>query len=220
VNNPGNYDERGRAKSGRAWTKPRRQKRTEHRVRLLHERVANLRRAQAHQLTTALTREFGVIGVETLAVRNLMANRRLARHIADVGWGTILNQLAYKTVWAGSTLVAADRFYPSSKTCSQCGTVKAKLSLSERVFACEVCGHEQDRDLNAAANLARMAQHYAQAEGLQCLVAAAGAETLNARGGHVRPAPWSRQRPLKREDPSGSSQRRKTPVSPAPESPR
>jgi putative transposase len=61
-------------------------------------------------VTTALTREFGVIGVEALAVKNLMANRRLARHIADVGWGTILDQLVYKTVWAGSTLVTAGRF--------------------------------------------------------------------------------------------------------------
>jgi putative transposase len=143
-----------------------------------------------------------------------MANRRLARHIADVGWGTILNQLTYKTAWAGTALVAAGRFYPSSKTCSECGTVKAKLSLSERVFVCEGCGHEQDRDLNAALNLACMAQLSAQAEGLQCYVAAAGAETLNARGGHVSPAPRSRQRPLKREDLAmRSSQRRKTLVS-------
>ena len=111
--------------------------------------------------------------------------------------------LAYKVVWADSTLVAVDRFYPSSKTCSACGTVKAKLLLSERVFACDACGHEQNRDLNAALNLADIAQQFAQAEGSQCHVAAAGAETKNARGGHVRPAPWSRQRSLKREDPQG-----------------
>jgi putative transposase len=214
ANNPGNYDERGRAKSGRSWAKSHRQTRTEDRVRLLHERVADARREQAHQLTKALTREFGVIGVETLAVKNLMANRRLARHIADVGWGTILKQLAYKAVWAGSTLVAAGRFYPSSKACSACGTVKAKLSLSERVFSCEACGHEQDRDLNAALNLARMAQLSAQVEGLQCHVAAAGAETLNARGGHVSLARQGEQRPLKREGLiTRSSQRRKTLVS-------
>jgi putative transposase len=174
----------------------------------------NVRREQAHQLTTALTREFGVIGVETLAVKNMMGNRRLARHIADVGWGTILDQLAYKASWAGSTLVAAGRFFPSSKTCSDCGIVKAKLSLSERIFACEACGHVQDRDLNAALTLARMAQRHAQAEGLHCYVAAAGAETLNARGGHVSLAPRSERRPLKREDlVARSSQRRKTPVS-------
>jgi putative transposase len=104
--------------------------------------------------------------------------------------------------------------YELEETCCECGTVTAKLSLSERVFACEACGHEQDRDLNAALNLARMAQLSAQAEGLQCYVAAAGAGTLNARGGQVSPAPRSRQRPLKREDlAKRSSQRRKTLVS-------
>ena len=214
TNNPGNYDERGRAKPGRTWAKSVRMQGTDACVREVHERVANLRREQAHQVTTAVTREFGVIGVETLAVRNLMTNRRLARHIADVGWRTILDQLAYKTAWSGSTLVAAGRLYPSSKTCFVCGTVKAKLSLSERVFACDACEYEQDRDLNAALNLARMAQLHVHAEGLKCHVAAAGAETLNARGGHVSPAPRSRQRPSKREDLSTrSSQRRKALVS-------
>ena len=181
----------------------------EERLRRLHVRVANLRREQAHQLTTFLTREFGVIGVEALAVKNLLANRRLARQIADVGWATILTQLQYKTAWSdGSLLVAADRFYPSSKTCSACGAVRAKLSLSERIFTCEntACGHAQDRDLNAALNLARMAQRHAQAEGLQCHVAATGAETQNARGGQVRLDPVERS-PVKREGSSDSSQR-------------
>jgi putative transposase len=211
ANNPANYDERGRAKSGRTWAKSRRQMQTEARVASAHRRVANVRREQAHQLTTALSREYGVIGVETLAVKNMLRNRRLARHIADVGWGSVLVQLTYKASWAGSMLVAADRLYPSSKTCAECGTVKAKLSLSERAFACEACGHVQDRDLNAALNLARMAQRCAQAEGLQCHVAAAGAETENARGGHVSLAPRSERRPVKREGLSTrSSQRRKT----------
>ena len=101
ANNPDNYDERGRARSGRTWARSARMQDTDARILHIHERVADLRREQAHELTTTLTREFGVIGVETLAVKNLMANHRLARHIADVGWGTILDQLAYKTSWAG-----------------------------------------------------------------------------------------------------------------------
>jgi transposase len=106
------------------------------------------------------------------------------RHIADAGWGIVLAQLRYKTDWAGSTLVSADRYYPSSKTCSDCGTVKAKLSLSERVFACEACGFSLDRDENAARNLARIARAVAQAHGGRSalFVAATGAETRNARG--------------------------------------
>jgi len=120
ANNPGNYRADGRANPGpNTWTKSARMVRTEQRIARVHERVANLRREQAHQLITGLAREFGVIGVETLAVKNMMANRRLARHIADVGWGTVLSQLKYKTSWSNdSLLVAADRFYPSSK-CAQ-----------------------------------------------------------------------------------------------------
>ncbi|MGZ6642913.1 MAG: RNA-guided endonuclease InsQ/TnpB family protein, partial [Solirubrobacteraceae bacterium] len=116
---PANYHPDGRAKKGCTWVSSQRMIRTEQRIARLHERVANLRREQAHQLTTTFVREFRVIGVETLAVKNLLANRRLARHIADVGWGVILAQLSYKTSWSHSSLlVAADRFYPSSKTCS------------------------------------------------------------------------------------------------------
>jgi putative transposase len=211
ANNPSNYHADGQAKKGcTTWVKSQRMVRTEQRVARLHERVANLRREQAHQLTTTLVREFGVIGVETLAVKNLMANRRLARHISDVGWGAILAQLSYKTSWSdGSLLVAADRFYPSSKTCSSCGAVKAKLRLADRVFTCDEpsCGHVQDRDENAALNLARMAHCHAQAEGIKSYVARTGRFTLNARGGRVSLVDLDQHSPVKREDPTGSSQR-------------
>jgi putative transposase len=211
ANNPGNYHQDGRSKKGcKTWVKSQRMLRTEQRIVALHERVANLRREQAHQLTTALTREFGVIGAETIAVKNLMANRRLARHISDVGWGMVLAQLKYKTSWsAGSLLVAADRFYPSSKTCSSCGTVKAKLRLADRVFTCDddACGHEQDRDLNAALNLACMAGQRAQAEGLSTYVARTGRFTPTARGGQVSLVHLDEHSPLKREASSDASQR-------------
>jgi putative transposase len=213
ANNPGNFLPDGRVKPGASvWVKSRRMLRTGAQLRRLHERVANLRREQAHQLTTYLTREFGVIGVETLSVRALQANRRLARHIADVGWGAVLAQLAYKTAWSdGSLLVAAGRFFPSSKTCSGCRTVKAKLALSERLFTCDACALVMDRDLNASLNLAEMAQRYAQAEGNEkCHVARTGRETLNARRGQVSPATRGRLSPLKREASSEASQARKS----------
>jgi putative transposase len=209
ANNPGNYLPDGRVKPGVSdWVRSKQMLRTEARIRRLHERVRNLRREQAHQLSTYLTREFGVIGVETLAIRNLMGNRRLARHICDVGWGAIVAQLSYKTAWSeGSVLVAADRFFPSSKTCSDCGTAKAKLALSERVFCCEACGLVVDRDLNAALNLARMAQQHAQAEGnVECYVARTGRETLNARGGQVSPSTRAGPSPVKRDASSEASQ--------------
>jgi putative transposase len=170
---------------------------TEARVQRLHERVANLRREQAHRLTTSLTREYGVIAVETLNIAGMVRDRHLARHIADAGWGIVLAQLKYKTGWADSRLEPADRFYPSSKTCSDCGAVKAKLSLSERVFTCDVCGLSLDRDENAARNLARLALAVAQAQGGRSglFVAATGAETLNARGATDPEAPGPDGRP-------------------------
>jgi putative transposase len=102
-----------------------------------------------------LAREYGTIVVEDLNVAGMVRNRRLARAIFDAGFGEIRRQLAYKTRWNGGALVVADRWYPSSKTCSGCGVVKAKLRLSERVFVCSSCGLIIDRDENAALNLLR-----------------------------------------------------------------
>lgn len=122
----------------------------------IHHRVANLRRDGLHKLTTALANEFGTIVVEDLNVAGMLRNRRLARAIADIGFAEFRRQLEYKTRWRGSRLVVADRWFPSSKTCSECGVVKAKLPLHIRVFRCESCGLEIDRDLNAAHNLAAL----------------------------------------------------------------
>ncbi|WP_426502893.1 IS607 family element RNA-guided endonuclease TnpB [Dactylosporangium sp. McL0621] len=125
-----------------------------------HARVANLRRDGLHKLTTRLTRKHGTIVVEDLNVTGMLANRRLAKHIADTGFAEIRRQLAYKTTWNGGRLLVADRWYPSSKTCSGCGAAKAKLALSEREYLCEACGLVLNRDLNAALNLAALAAEY------------------------------------------------------------
>ncbi|RQW81726.1 IS607 family element RNA-guided endonuclease TnpB [Micromonospora globispora] len=122
-----------------------------------HARVVNLRRDGLHKLTSRLAREYGTIVVEDLNVAGMLANRRLARRIADTGFAELRRQLAYKTAWNGGRLVVADRWYPSSKTCSGCGTVKAKLALSERTYTCTPCGLVLDRDVNAARNLAALA---------------------------------------------------------------
>lgn len=122
-----------------------------------HARVANLRRDSLHKLTTRLAREHATIVVEDLNVAGMLRNRRLARRITDAGFAEIRRQLAYKTMWNGGRLVVADRWYPSSKTCSGCGTVKTKLALSERTYTCTACGVILDRDLNAARNLAALA---------------------------------------------------------------
>jgi len=94
--------------------------------------------------------------VEDLNVAGMIKNRRLARHVAGVGMAELRRQIEYKASWTGVRVHAADRWYPSSKTCSACGVVKAKLRLSERTFRCDQCGLVLDRDLNAARNLAAL----------------------------------------------------------------
>jgi putative transposase len=162
---------------------------TRRRLARAHARVAHIRRDALNKLTTELATSNGTIVVEGLNVAGMVRNRRLARHIADVGWGELRRQLGYKTTWYGSTLVVADRWYPSSKTCSGCGAVKAKLPLSARTFDCDSCGIRMDRDLNAACNLAALVNE---------LVAGSGPETQNARGGEKSPG-LAGQTPAKRE---------------------
>lgn len=127
------------------------------RVAKLHTRVADARRDGLHKLSTRLVRDHDVVVVEDLNVSGMVRNRRLARHISGLGMAELRRQLDYKTADAGVRLVVADRWYPSSKTCSACGAVKAKLTLAEREFVCENCGTRLDRDYNAALNLAALA---------------------------------------------------------------
>ena len=138
----------------------------------IHHRVTNQRADAIHKLTTRLARMHGTVVIEDLNVAGMVRNRKLARQISDCGLGEIRRQLAYKTRWNGGRLVVADRWYPSSKTCSRCGAVKPKLSLNERTFTCAACGLVLDRDLNASINLRNLVGH----------VAGSGSETPNGRG--------------------------------------
>jgi len=128
-----------------------------HTLAKAHARVADLRSDALHKLTTTLAATYGTVVVEDLNVAGMLRNRKLARHLAGASFGQIRRQLGYKTQWNSGHLVVADRWFPSSKTCSACGTVKAKLPLSTRVFTCKHCGLVLDRDLNAARNLAALA---------------------------------------------------------------
>ena len=140
---------RGKAPSNR-W------RRAHQRVQAIHARAVNQRRAVQHHLTRHLAKTYDVIVVEDLNVTGMARNRTLAKHVHDAGWAELVRQLEYKAAWYGATIVKADRFYPSSKTCSARGAVKAKLSLAERTFGCDTCGTRADRDVNAAINLARL----------------------------------------------------------------
>ncbi|MDF2743470.1 MAG: transposase, OrfB family, partial [Actinomycetia bacterium] len=169
---------------------------TRRKLARVHARAANLRCDAFHKLTTAIATQHGTIVVEQLNLAGMVRNRQLSRALSDAGLAELRRQLTYKTIWYGSRLVVADRFYPSSKTCSACGWVKAKLTLAERTFTCEGCGLRLDRDLNAARNLAKLAEHVAQS----------GWETLNARGADRKTQPGG-QVAAKREPSSSFLQR-------------
>jgi putative transposase len=127
----------------------------------LHRRVANQRANTLHQLTSHLAKTKSVIVIEDLNVFGMLKNHHLAQAIGDVGFGEFRRQLTYKAAWYGCQVVLADRWEPSSKTCSGCGWVDKGLALSDRTFYCQnpkvPCGLVIDRDLNAAINLAQLA---------------------------------------------------------------
>ena len=175
----------------RKGSKRRRKARAQ--VARLYARVANLRSDALSKTTIMLAHAYSDIGIEDLNVAGLVKNHGLARSIQDAAFAEFRRQLEYKTARTGARLHVIDRWYPSSKTCSNCGTVKAKLSLSERVYRCDECGLVIDRDLNAAVNIQ---------------VAGSAPETLNARGGSGRqahPKGGTMRHPAKREPSGGGS---------------
>lgn len=141
----------------------RKQKGSAHRrksaVRLakLHARVAHIRQDFLHETTTDLTRRFGLIGIEDLNVKGMMANDTRSRAISDIGFYEFRRQLEYKAALSGGTVVVGDRWFPSSKTCSECGAYQEKMPLNVRQWTCVHCGAEHDRDVNAALNIQRIA---------------------------------------------------------------
>ena len=116
-------------------------------------RVANVRRDFTQKVTTTLTTHYGQIALEDLNVKGMVRNHRLAQAVSDVAFGELSRQIEYKSEFNGVTVKRADRFYPSSKTCSVCGNVKHDLTLKDRTYRCDKCGAVIDRDYNASLNL-------------------------------------------------------------------
>jgi putative transposase len=127
-------------------------------VARLHKKIADIRKDTLHKLTTYLTKNHSQIVIEDLNVSGMMANHKLAKSLADMGFFEFRRQLDYKCQLYGSELIVADRWFASSKICSNCGAKKESLSLSERIYQCHVCSFVCDRDLNAIYNLARTAK--------------------------------------------------------------
>ena len=131
-------------------------RRNKARVRLatIHEKVANQRLDLHHKLSTKLCKENQLIATEDLAIKNLIKNPQLARHIADVAWGQLLTLLEYKSETFGCEIKQVDRFFPSSKRCHVCGWIKTDLTLKDRQWKCEEClTFHESRDRNAAINI-------------------------------------------------------------------
>jgi putative transposase len=121
-------------------------------VARIHARIADRRRDHLHKLSTRLVRENQTVVIEDLTVRNMLRNHRLARAISDAAWSQLRSMLEYKAAWYGRTLVTVDRWFPSSKLCSDCGRLTESLPLNIRTWECP-CGATHDRDINAARNL-------------------------------------------------------------------
>lgn len=118
----------------------------------VYARIADRRRDHLHKLSTRLVRENQTLVIEDLTVRNMIKNRSLARAISDASWAEFRLMLEYKADWYGRDLVVVDRFFPSSKLCSACGTLQQRMPLNVRTWTC-ACGVTHDRDVNAAKNL-------------------------------------------------------------------
>lgn len=122
-------------------------------VARIHARIVDRRRDLLHKLSTRLVRENQTIVIEDLSVRNMLRSRSLARAISDAAWSQLRSMLEYKAAWYGRTVIAIDRWYPSSKTCSACGRINTTMNLGVRAWTCPDCHAIHDRDINAARNI-------------------------------------------------------------------
>ncbi|MEA5519506.1 RNA-guided endonuclease TnpB family protein [Limnoraphis robusta] len=152
-------------------------------VAKIQAKIADCRRDHTHKLTTQLIRENQSIVVEDLAVKNMVKNHKLARAISDANWGELVRQLTYKASWYGRELIKIDRWFPSSKRCSNCGYIAEKMPLNIREWDCPKCNSHHDRDINASINIL--------AAGLA--VSACGATVRAEQSKSVKPGAKSRK---------------------------
>lgn len=121
-------------------------------VAKIHEKIASCRLDTLHKVSKKLVETYDLISIEDLNVKGMIKNHKLSKHIADASWGNFVTLLQYKCDWYGKELVKVNRFYPSSKTCGDCGWINQELKLSDREWTCNSCGVVHDRDVNASRN--------------------------------------------------------------------
>ena len=137
------------------------------RVAILHEKIANQRQDFLHKVSTEIVKNHDIICVEDLAVKNIMKNHKLAQAMSDVGLGTFYSMLEYKCKWNDKQFVKIDRFFPSSKMCSNCGWINQDLTLNVRVWECSSCGETHDRDFNASKNILKQGLKILSGSGIE-----------------------------------------------------
>ena len=122
-------------------------------VAKIHEKIASCRLDTLHKVSKKLVETYDLISIEDLNVKGMIKNHKLSKHIADASWGNFVTLLQFKCDWYGKELVKVNRFYPSSKTCGDCGWINQDLKLSDREWTCNSCGVIHDRDVNASRNI-------------------------------------------------------------------
>lgn len=147
----------------RQFSKTKKGGKNRERVRLklakIYEKTTNKKQDFAHKLTSKIVDENQIICIEDLDVKGMQKNKGLARSIQDVSWGEVVRQLEYKSGWRDKTLVKVNQYFPSSKTCGNCGHIHQELKLSDREWKCVKCETIHDRDLNAARNILKQGQN-------------------------------------------------------------
>jgi len=156
----------------------------------VHQKIADIRNHGLHNISRYVTVKTKprTIVIEDLNVSGMMKNHKLAKSVADSSMSELRRQIEYKAEWNGNQVLVADRFYPSSKKCSKCGTVKDELSLSDRIYVCDSCGNTIDRDMNAALNLVALARTV-EATGIACGVGVKQCATVKQEGGRTTISP-------------------------------
>jgi putative transposase len=134
---------------------------------LIHEKITNIRKDYLHKVTTEIIKSHDVICVEDLSVKNMMKNHRLAQAFADVSLGSFYTMLEYKANWNDKQYVKIDRYFPSSKMCSNCGWINQNLTLKDREWKCPSCGEHHDRDFNASKNILKQGLKILSGSGIE-----------------------------------------------------
>jgi len=155
-------------------------------VATIHEKITNSRMDTLHKVSHKLISEYDIIAIEALNIKGMVKNHKLAKHISDAAWGTFVNMLEYKADWNDKQIIKVGRFYPSSKTCHECGWINQDLNLSMREWTCKN-GHVLDRDLNAAKNILN--------EGLKII----SAGTVDYTGGAINKTSVKKHKAVKLE---------------------